>query len=304
MLFFVLSAFLLAAPWVAGHERRTCGRFAVAPPAAIAPGYWSRSRLARARCTAPATAATIALRDRARCSSLFVPNVDPETRNMLDPPMWSLHVEVDFYLVLPLIGSRSARRPPRACCASRRADRRATWLDRRWRLEAWPPEVTWTLPTYLGAFACGIGAAVRRARDAALARALGARRRRSRCWPTRCGTAGGTGRDGHIVADLPASLGFAAIVSALAVRPGACSAARRSARSARCRSASTSGTCRCSTRCSCTSAPGALPARAAVAAVPFVLARPAGTANENRRSAAGGPADEPPPGSAQAATRC
>ena len=34
---------------------------------------------------------------------LFVANVFPETRNQLDPPLWSLHIEVSFYVVLPLL---------------------------------------------------------------------------------------------------------------------------------------------------------------------------------------------------------
>ena len=43
---------------------------------------------------------------------VFIPNVFHETRNQLDPPMWSLHVEVRFYIVLPLIGSRYCGRTP------------------------------------------------------------------------------------------------------------------------------------------------------------------------------------------------
>ena len=50
---------------------------------------------------------------------LFVANVFPETRNQLDPPLWSLHIEVSFYVVLPLIGLallRAQRRLARVPC--------------------------------------------------------------------------------------------------------------------------------------------------------------------------------------------
>jgi peptidoglycan/LPS O-acetylase OafA/YrhL len=84
-------------------------------------------------------------------------------------------------------------------------------------LDAWPPEATWTLPSYLGAFACGIAAAV-------LAR------RRPPPWVALAGLvlvvangvwhSGGTSWLGHAIADLPASIGFAALIWFLSHRPG------------------------------------------------------------------------------------
>jgi peptidoglycan/LPS O-acetylase OafA/YrhL len=148
-----------------------------------------------------------------------VANLFPETRNQLDPPMWSLHIEVSFYVVLPLIGLAllRARRPLLVCIALIAASLAWTSFG---VAHAWPPEATWTLPSYLGAFASGIAAAVLSHQHKGglspfifgsgaglvLANAV---------WHS-----GGTGAVGHAVGDLPASLGFAAIIWALAARPG------------------------------------------------------------------------------------
>jgi peptidoglycan/LPS O-acetylase OafA/YrhL len=149
---------------------------------------------------------------------LFVANVFPETRNQLDPPLWSLHIEVSFYVVLPLIGLAllRARRKWLVCVVLIAAG--LAWTTAG-TLHAWPPEATWTLPSYLGAFAAGIGAATFAARPrlvvpvvlagtiAVVANAF---------WHSR----GGTGVPGHAIGDLPAALGFAAIIWGIAARPG------------------------------------------------------------------------------------
>lgn len=230
LLFFVLSAFLLAGPWVAASrgERSAphLGRFALRRVARIVPGYLLALTGALILLHGTGHPRDIALSELPRFL-LFVPNLDQATRNMLDPPMWTLHIELSFYLVLPLIGwaiARAARARrlsgPLALCAALTAVSVA-WVALAYA-RGWQPEVTWTLPTYLGAFACGIGAAVlahgrRMGRREALALLLagGVVVVLNAIWHS----GGGTGAAGVIVGDLPASAGYAAIVAAIALRP-------------------------------------------------------------------------------------
>src|SRR3954465_10815837 len=166
LLFFVLSGFLLAVPWVAAargeREAPKLGRYIARRAARIVPAYWFA--LAGAVALLPGTGHGRAIpRHGVPKFVFFLPNVFPETRNQLDPPMWSLHVEVSFYVVLPLIGlglSRPgrARRGPLTVCAVLIAAGVA-WTTAG-VLGEWAPEVTWTLPTYLATFSCGIAAAV------------------------------------------------------------------------------------------------------------------------------------------------
>jgi peptidoglycan/LPS O-acetylase OafA/YrhL len=88
-------------------------------------------------------------------------------------------------------------------------------------LYAWAPEITWTLPTYLATFACGIGAAVL------------AHRAQPRRWMAHAVFAAGAlvvladawwhtqgySEFFHALRDLPAALGFAAMVWSVALRP-------------------------------------------------------------------------------------
>ena len=217
VLFFVLSGFLLAQPWVAGRPP-ALGRYALRRFARIAPAYWAAVIGSLLLLHGTGHGRDIPLHDVPKFL-LFVANLFPETRNQLDPPMWSLHIEVSFYVVLPLIGLAllRARRPLLVCLALIAAS--LVWTTAGVS-DAWPPEATWTLPSYLGAFAAGIAAAVLSHQHKGglspfifgagaglvLANAV---------WHS-----GGTGALGHAVGDLPASLGFAAIVWALAARPG------------------------------------------------------------------------------------
>ena len=140
--------------------------------------------------------------------------------------MWSLGVEVGFYAALPLIGwglVRCARRRrvagPLLVCAALTAGGLA------WTLAGvrghWATETMWTLPTYLPLFACGIAAAVlahgrrpTRPAAAALLAAGAAVVLLNGYWHEE-----GTGFVGHVVADLPAGVGFAVIVAIVASRP-------------------------------------------------------------------------------------
>ena len=216
VLFFVLSGFLLAQPWVAG-KTPDLGRYAVRRIARIGPAYWAALIGSLAIVHGTGHGRDIALHDVPKFV-FFVANVFPETRNQLDPPMWSMHIEVSFYVVLPLIGLallRAGRHRLLVCAALVAATLAFNTLG---EVRAWPPETTWTLPTYLGAFAAGIAAACVTPR-AALAPAVLAGGAlavlANGVWHS-----GGTGAIGHVVADLPAAFGFAAIVWALAARPG------------------------------------------------------------------------------------
>jgi peptidoglycan/LPS O-acetylase OafA/YrhL len=228
-LFFVLSGFLLARPWIAAgrgeRPRPDVGRYAVRRIARIGPAYWVAlagsflllQGTGHGRSTGAGALPAFAL---------FLENMFSATRGKLDPPMWSLGIEVAFYVVLPLVGwalVRAARSRvvsgPLAVCAGLVAVNLA-WLLAG-TLGGWPPETMWTLPTFLALFACGIGAAVlahgrRPGRGSAAALlALGWGAILANGW----WHSSGTGVLGHVVADLPAAAGFAAVVAVVATRP-------------------------------------------------------------------------------------
>jgi peptidoglycan/LPS O-acetylase OafA/YrhL len=230
LLFFVLSAFLLTAPWVAASRGERppprVGRFALRRITRIVPGYLLALLGSLVLLHGTGHPRDIDLGDLP-LFLLFIPNLDPATRNMLDPPMWTLHIEISFYLVLPVIGlalmrlarHRALSGPLALCLALTGVS--VAWVAMSYTA-GWGPEVTWTLPTYLGAFACGIGAAVlahgRRLgplHAAALMLAGGVVVFLNAVWHS----GGHTGATGVIVGDLPASLGYAAIVAAVAGRP-------------------------------------------------------------------------------------
>jgi peptidoglycan/LPS O-acetylase OafA/YrhL len=113
-LFFVLSGFLLYRPWVraalAGRERPRVRRYLRLRAARIAPAYY----------LALAGAGLIALVGSAPPMRLpthgtwplflvFGENFSDHSLNSLDSPMWTLPIEVSFYLVLPLLGLAALR---------------------------------------------------------------------------------------------------------------------------------------------------------------------------------------------------
>ncbi len=150
-------------------------------------------------------------------------NVFPETRNQLDPPLWSLHIEVSFYVVLPLIGlallrakrpwvvcvwliaagpgvddhrrrstpgrpRRPGRSRPTSAPSPRASSRQRSNLKRAWPRFSFPPSLL-------------------AARSRSSANAI---------WHS----GGGTGVPGHAIGDLPAALGFGAIIWGISARPG------------------------------------------------------------------------------------
>jgi peptidoglycan/LPS O-acetylase OafA/YrhL len=228
VLFFVLSGFLLAGPWVASalDERPTpdLGRFAVKRAARIVPAYWvamlgSFWLLSGTGHGYEVSAGQLPL------FAAFGQNYVGAVAGKLDPPMWSLVVEVSFYAVLPLVGwllVRAARRGRMVLACAGLVGAGLSWSAAGVALD-WPDTAMDTLPTFLPVFACGMAAAalVHR-RDPA----------RVQWWGLLVAGAGlvaanawwhhqGTGVTGHIVRDLPAAAGFAVVVAAVVARPPA-----------------------------------------------------------------------------------
>jgi peptidoglycan/LPS O-acetylase OafA/YrhL len=119
VLFFVLSGFLLSRPWFAAalDERRPpdLRRYLRARLARIAPAYyvtligsigllWGLSGTPGLRLP-PASELPLFF--------VFAQNTSPSSVMKLNPPMWSLAVEVSFYALLPLIGWLAVRLPAR-----------------------------------------------------------------------------------------------------------------------------------------------------------------------------------------------
>jgi peptidoglycan/LPS O-acetylase OafA/YrhL len=228
VLFFVLSGFLLAGPWVAAalDERRTprLGRFAVRRAARIVPAYWVAMLGSFWLLAGSGHHYEVGLGQLPLFAG-FGQNYVAATAGKLDPPMWSLVVEVSFYAVLPIAGwllVRAARRGRMVLACAGLAGLGLAWSAAGVAL-AWPDTAMATLPTFLPIFACGMAAAAllhRRAPSlvlwwaliAAGAGLVGA----NALWHHQ-----GTGITGHVVRDLPAAVGFAAIVAAVAARPPA-----------------------------------------------------------------------------------
>jgi peptidoglycan/LPS O-acetylase OafA/YrhL len=228
VLFFVLSGYLLAGPWVASalEDRPTprLGRFAVKRAARIVPAYWvamlgSFWLLAGSGHDYEVGAGQLPL------FAAFGQNYVASAAGRLDPPMWSLVVEVSFYAVLPLAGwvlVRCARRGRMVAACAGLAGLGVAW-SAAGALLAWPETAMSTLPTFLPVFACGMAAAAlahRRAPARGLSRGLmvsGAVLVCADAWWHHQGT----GMTGHVVRDLPAALGFAAVVAAVAAHPPA-----------------------------------------------------------------------------------
>ncbi|HSS56466.1 MAG TPA: acyltransferase, partial [Solirubrobacteraceae bacterium] len=228
VLFFVLSGYLLAGPWIASalDERPTprLGRFVVRRAARILPAYWvamlgSFWLLAGTGHHYEVSARQLPL------FAAFGQNYVGSAAGRLDPPMWSLVVEVSFYAVLPLAGwliVRCARRGRMVAACAGLAGLGLAW-SAAGVLLAWPDTAMSTLPTFVPVFACGMAAAAlahRRVPSRAVWWALMAAGAALVCanawWHHQ-----GTGLTGHVVRDLPAALGFALLVAAMAAHPPA-----------------------------------------------------------------------------------
>ncbi len=119
VLFFVLSGFLLSRPWFAAalDERRPpdLRRYLRSRLARIAPAYYLA--LVGSICLLWGLSGTPGLRlppaSELPLFFAFAQNTSPTSVMKLNPPMWSLAVEVSFYLVLPALGWLATKLPAR-----------------------------------------------------------------------------------------------------------------------------------------------------------------------------------------------
>ncbi|MCD6727327.1 MAG: acyltransferase [Solirubrobacteraceae bacterium] len=250
VLFFVLSGFLLFRPWpraalaVQPWRAPRPVTYAVHRIGRIVPAYW----LAIAGSVlllwplAGEPGVRLPPLEQLPLFFLFAQNLGPRTLMTLDPPMWTLAVEASFYLVLPLIGWLALRaRPTRLGQAAAPLALLALGVAFNWWLagrEAAPLALSKTLAAMLPYFALGMLAAVlvagrRPSRGAAAALlAGGAALVLLDGWLHASAVAGSELSQAlRVWRDLPAAIGFAAIVAVCAERPPRALAARPLARS-------------------------------------------------------------------------
>lgn len=165
-LFFVLSGFLLYRPFVAsaldGRTPPRLTRYAIRRAARIVPAYWLALLVA-----------FLLLRHLAHPSqaqwselpvfALFLQNYFVETLKHLDPPMWTLGVEVAFYAALPLVGwlglrlARTRTRQALLCAGLAIAGAVVAGIAMVGR---WEPTLSNSLLTHTHEFAAGMLVAV------------------------------------------------------------------------------------------------------------------------------------------------
>lgn len=225
--FFVASGFLLARPWVRaaldGAPPPGLSRFARHRAARIVPGYLVALVGAFAVLAGSGHPREVGVAELP-VFALFAQNQVGSTAGQLNPPTWSLAVEVGFYLVLPLIGWAFLRARTRvgmlAVCAAVAAGGCA-WCAAGW-FGAWPMTTMTSPPTFVAVFACGVAASVLahgRAPRRGVAGGLivaGALLVVANGW---WHAAGDTGALGHTLRDVPAAIGFAAVAAGLCARP-------------------------------------------------------------------------------------
>jgi len=229
-LFFVLSGFLIFRPFVAaaldGARRApSLTRYAIRRAARILPGYW----LALA-------ASFLLLRhldhpmqiDPAQLPVflLFAQNHFLETIKHLDPPMWTLAIEVSFYATLPLAGLLALR-----LGAHRRRLLALTLTVVAGGLLStvlaythhWPETLSTSLLPHLLEFGAGMTAAVLlhgrtlRARDAAALAAAGVLLIIANSWWHATGA--GSAELRNLVGDAPGVAGIALVLATLVAGP-------------------------------------------------------------------------------------
>jgi peptidoglycan/LPS O-acetylase OafA/YrhL len=236
VLFFVLSGFLLSRPWFAAalDERRPpdLGRYVRSRAARILPGYyvallgsivllWGLDGTPGLRLPPAAELPLFAF---------FGQNLSPGTVMKLNPPMWTLTVEVSFYLVLPAIGWLALRcKPQRRSLAAIPLALIVVGVLYNWSIAGEGLSMTFskTLAAMLPYFALGMLAAL-----VAHRRTIDMRTKRTLITVgtllviTDAVTKAAAPAHGldltmlfSIVRDMPSALGFALIVGALSIAP-------------------------------------------------------------------------------------
>ncbi len=236
VLFFVLSGFLLSRPWFAavldGRRPPDLGRYVRARAARILPAYYVA--LLGSIVLLWGLDGTPGLRlppaGELPLFAVFGQNLSPGTVMKLNPPMWTLAIEVSFYVILPAIGWLALRLPPRRRSLARiPLALLVVGLLYNWSIAGQGLSMTFskTLAAMLPYFAFGMLAAL-----VAHRRTIGLRSKRTLI------TAGvllvvadaiaKAAAPAHgldmtmffsIMRDLPSALGFALIVGALSIAP-------------------------------------------------------------------------------------
>ncbi len=227
VLFFVLSGFLLFGPWAAGRAPRL-GEYLRRRAARILPAYyvallgsiallWSLDGTPGVRLP-PAEGLPL--------FAVFAQNTSGSTVMKLDPPMWSLAVEVCFYLALPLFGWLALRlgRTRRAQSVVPLVLIAVGFAFNVWlALERPGLPFVKSLPAMLPYFGCGMLAAVlmhgaRPGRGARIGLAVGGLTLvvADALWHALSDAAGVSSDAAVMVRDLPAGFGFAALLAAIA----------------------------------------------------------------------------------------
>jgi peptidoglycan/LPS O-acetylase OafA/YrhL len=218
--FFCLSGFVLYGPWVRAAlqpraPRPATRRYLLRRAARVLPLYWLA--LAGSILVLHGTGSWRLVEDeRIVWFLLFAQNVVPGLAGRLDPPMWTLTIEVAFYLLLPVFGAlalragggRSRQLAAIGALAGLGLARHRAAGGRA------PAEVERTLPEMLPVFGAGMAARV-----LAEGRQIGPRltwallgsggllawayARGSLAWPL-----------DNVTRELPAALGFAAVCTA------------------------------------------------------------------------------------------
>jgi peptidoglycan/LPS O-acetylase OafA/YrhL len=158
--FFALSGFFVHRAFVAasleGRPRPDLGRYAIRRAARILPAYWlalAVSFVAMRLVDHPLAV------DAAQLPAflLFAQNMDPETARQLDPPMWTLGVEVAFYVLLPLValGTMRLRRTGQALVCGAIITTGAAVVALH-ALVGFDPRIVDALPYHLTAFGSGM----------------------------------------------------------------------------------------------------------------------------------------------------
>jgi peptidoglycan/LPS O-acetylase OafA/YrhL len=164
-LFFVLSGFLVYRPFVAaaldGRAGPRLSAYAVKRAARIVPGYAAAVIGAFFLMRAIDHPFAISASELPRFL-LFAQNQSDATRGRLDPPMWTLAIEVTFYLLVPVLGLIALR-------LGRGLGRQLTLIGGLFALGAgliaaahfgrWPAATTTSLIAHVSTFAAGMAAA-------------------------------------------------------------------------------------------------------------------------------------------------
>jgi peptidoglycan/LPS O-acetylase OafA/YrhL len=172
-LFFVLSGFLIFRPFAAaaidGRPQPRPVPYAVRRLARIVPAYWLVMIVAAvllAHLAHPLQQPLSALPS----FLLFLQNYDPATHGGLNPPTWSVGVEMSFYLAVPLLGLAAAATVGRMTTPRERRLALAgvcfgltvagSYLIGQGTFHEWDATVTDTLPVRMGSFGVGMLVAV------------------------------------------------------------------------------------------------------------------------------------------------